>query len=101
MMEDFLGDPTDDEMIIDGRGCGRKVCRNCSFENPQRFIPLICQVNSFADFYTANLQPVTIVTDVHCSLPPIAVCLPLSFTILGFGPLHHIASSLPILSLIT
>ena len=101
MMEDFLGDPTDDEMIIDGRGCGRKVCRNCSFENPQRFTPLICQVNSFADFYTANLQPVTIVTDVHCSLPPIAVYLPLSFTILGFGPLHHIASSLPILSLIT
>lgn len=35
MMEDFVDELTDDEMIIDGRGCGRKVCRNCSFENPQ------------------------------------------------------------------
>jgi len=35
---------TNDEMIIDGRGCGRKVCRNCSFENPQRSAPLIPRV---------------------------------------------------------
>jgi len=35
MMEDFFDEPTDDGMIIDGYGCGRKVCRNCSFENPQ------------------------------------------------------------------
>jgi len=35
MTEDFADESTDDEMIIDGRGCGRKVCRNCSFENPR------------------------------------------------------------------
>lgn len=37
MMEDLVDESADDEMIIDGRGCGRKVCRNCSFESPQRF----------------------------------------------------------------
>lgn len=51
MMEDFFDEPANDEMIIDGRGCGRKVCRNCSFEDPQRSVPLIRQVNSLADIY--------------------------------------------------
>ena len=51
MMEDLVDESIDDEMIIDGHGCGRKVCRNCSFENPQRFAPLILQVNSLANVY--------------------------------------------------
>jgi len=51
MMEDLVDESTNDEMIIDGRGCGRKVCRNCSFENPQKSVPLIRQVNSLANVY--------------------------------------------------
>ena len=39
MIEDLVDDTPNDEMVIDGRGCGRKVCRNCSFENPQRSGP--------------------------------------------------------------
>jgi len=52
MMEDLIDESTNDEMIIDGRGCGRKVCRNCSFENPQKSVPPIRQVNSSANVYT-------------------------------------------------
>lgn len=39
MIEDLVDDTLNDEMLIDGHGCGRKVCRNCSFENPQRSGP--------------------------------------------------------------
>lgn len=39
MIEDLVDDTPNDEMLIDGRGCGKKVCRNCSFENPQRSGP--------------------------------------------------------------
>ena len=51
MAEDFVSEPTSDEMIIDGHGCGRKVCRNCSFENPQRSVPPVRQSNLLADVY--------------------------------------------------
>jgi len=51
MTEDFADESTDDEMIIDGHGCGRKVCRNCSFENPQMFVSPIRRLNSSADLY--------------------------------------------------
>ena len=51
MAEDFVDESTDDEMIIDGHGCGRKVCRNCSFENPRMSVSPIRQVNSLADVY--------------------------------------------------
>ena len=49
MMGDFADESADDKMIIDGRGCGRKVCRNCSFEDPQMSVSSICRVNSLAD----------------------------------------------------
>jgi hypothetical protein len=45
MTEDFADESTDDEMIIDGRGCGRTVCRNCSFENPRMSVSPIRQTN--------------------------------------------------------
>ena len=72
MMEDFFDEPTSDGMIIDGRGCGRKVCRNCSFESPQRSVRAISQVNSHADLlHVANPRPATIAMDVQCNLPSI------------------------------
>jgi hypothetical protein len=71
MMEDFVDESADDEMIIDGSGCSRKVCRNCSFENPQRYAPQTFQVNSSTNpcVCAANLQPATIATDARCDLP--------------------------------
>jgi hypothetical protein len=51
MAEDFMDDAPNDEMIIDGRGCGRKVCRNCSFENPQRSVSPVHRANLLADIY--------------------------------------------------
>jgi len=51
MTEDLPDESTDDEMIIDGRGCGRSVCRNCSFENPRMSVSPIRQVNPLADVY--------------------------------------------------
>lgn len=51
MAEDLVDEAPDDRMIIDGRGCGKKVCRNCSFENPQRSVPSIRRINSLANIY--------------------------------------------------
>lgn len=84
MMEDFFDEPTDDGMIIDGRGCGRKVCRNCSFENPQRSVPQICRVDSLVDFYAQriyNLLRLLRMLSVIFS----GVITPI---LLGFCPLH-------------
>ena len=50
MAEDFFDEPANDGMIIDGHGCGRKVCRNCSFENPQRCVPLPILSSEFEVF---------------------------------------------------